>query len=356
MTLFESVKSEVTTREAAEHYGIRIGRNAMCRCPFHDDRNPSMKVDKRFHCFGCQADGDVIDFTARLFNLSLKDAALKIASDFGIAVLDMPQQLPKLSRQRTVSDTDRFHHQAAYCFHELAAYRNQLAQWKEEYAPQSPDDELHSRFLEAIHHLDEVEYQLDVLLSGTEQEKQEVVRAYLQDQKNKQEEIMEPINQSPIYYKTAAYAREKGELELFRLSHRANIACKNDIQDAISRHFDGMCLDKATAKEVIDQYGVERVAIVLAATVQYKSWDGRFSASNKDWAFSVHLPEGHSASGFDRRNDYIVESHPAVLDGFIWQARREIQERQHPAVKKETVQKIAPNARAAKRKTHDMER
>ena len=97
---------------------------------------------------------------------------------------------------------------------------------------------------------------------------------------------MEPNNKTPIYYETAAYARENGELELFRFSHRTNIACKNDIQDAISRHFDGMHLDKETAKEVLDQYGAERVSIVLAATVQYKSWDGRFSSSNKDWAFS----------------------------------------------------------------------
>ena len=167
---------------------------------------------------------------------------------------------------------------------------------------------------------------------------------------------MEPNNKIPVYYETAAYARENGELELFRLSHRTNIACKNDIQDAISRHFDGMRLDKETAKEVLDQYGAERVSIVLAATVQYKSCDGRFSSSNKDWAFSVHLPEGQSASGFDRRSDYIVDSHPAVLDGFIWQARREIRERQNPTVKKETVQKAAPAAKAAKRKMHEMER
>ena len=117
-----------------------------------------------------------------------------------------------------------------------------------------------------------------------------------------------------------------------------------------------MHLDKETAKEVLDQYGAERVSVVLAATVQYKSWDGRFSSSNKDWAFSVHLPEGQSASGFDRRCDYIVDSHPAVLDGFIWQARKEIQERRNPVVKKDAVQKADPTAKAAKRKTHDMER
>ena len=55
MNVFEVVKQSVTTRQAAEHYGVRVGRTGMCVCPFHDDKNPSMKVDRRFHCFGCQA-------------------------------------------------------------------------------------------------------------------------------------------------------------------------------------------------------------------------------------------------------------------------------------------------------------
>ncbi|MCR4883250.1 MAG: DNA primase, partial [Clostridiales bacterium] len=62
MTLYETVKSNVTTLQAAERYGLKVSHNGMCKCPFHNDKNPSMKVDKRFHCFGCQADGDVINF------------------------------------------------------------------------------------------------------------------------------------------------------------------------------------------------------------------------------------------------------------------------------------------------------
>ena len=62
MNIFESVKAAVTTRQAAEHYGIEVNHHGMARCPFHDDRTPSMKLDTRYHCFGCGADGDVIDF------------------------------------------------------------------------------------------------------------------------------------------------------------------------------------------------------------------------------------------------------------------------------------------------------
>ena len=84
--VFETVKQSVTTRQAAEFYGIPVGRNGMACCPFHDDRHPSMKVDRRFHCFACQGDGDVIDFTSRLFGLGSKEAALKLAEDFSVSL------------------------------------------------------------------------------------------------------------------------------------------------------------------------------------------------------------------------------------------------------------------------------
>ena len=67
MNVFEAVKGNVTTRQAAEMYGIKVNRNGMAVCPFHNDKNPSMKVDKRFHCFACQADGDAVDSAMMCF-------------------------------------------------------------------------------------------------------------------------------------------------------------------------------------------------------------------------------------------------------------------------------------------------
>ena len=51
MSLFEEIKNKVTTREVAEHYGLKVKRNGMAVCPFHQDKNPSLKVDKTFYCF-----------------------------------------------------------------------------------------------------------------------------------------------------------------------------------------------------------------------------------------------------------------------------------------------------------------
>lgn len=104
MNIFEAVKQSVTTWQAAESYGIRVNKNGMAVCPFHRDKNPSMKVDRRFHCFGCQADGDVIDFTAHLYNLKPKEAAEKLARDFSIHYENMghsPPQRKQIKRQLT---------------------------------------------------------------------------------------------------------------------------------------------------------------------------------------------------------------------------------------------------------------
>lgn len=85
MNVFEAVKQSVTTRQAASFYGIRVGRNGMVCCPFHNDRTPSMKVDSRFYCFGCGASGDVIDFSALLHGLGKREAAVRLAEDFGVS-------------------------------------------------------------------------------------------------------------------------------------------------------------------------------------------------------------------------------------------------------------------------------
>ena len=117
MNVFEAVKQSVTTRQAAEHYGIRVGRNGMCVCPFHDDKNPSMKVDRRFHCFGCQADGDVIDFVSRLENVSPKEAALMLAQDFSIPYEDKePPSRSRRPQPRQESPEQQFKRMERYCF------------------------------------------------------------------------------------------------------------------------------------------------------------------------------------------------------------------------------------------------
>ena len=102
MNIFQMVKENVTTLQAAEFYGIEVKRNGMARCIFHNDHTPSMKLDRRYHCFGCQADGDVISFVQKLFGLSPYGAAVKLAADFGIPV---PEQEMKKGNTREAKDS-----------------------------------------------------------------------------------------------------------------------------------------------------------------------------------------------------------------------------------------------------------
>ena len=173
MNVFETVKGAVTTREAAQMYGIEVKRNGMAVCPFHDDRNPSMKVDKRFHCFGCGEDGDVIDFTSKLYNLSPKEAAEKLAQDFGLGYDSHAPVRKRPIRQKTEAQLLREKEQK--CFFVLADYFHQLKRWKTEYAPTTQDEAWHDLFVEAVQKTDYVEYLLDALIFDSTEEKKALI-------------------------------------------------------------------------------------------------------------------------------------------------------------------------------------
>ena len=166
--VFEAVKQSVSTREAAEFYGIKVSRTGMACCPFHDDKNPSMKVDQRFHCFGCGADGDVIDFTAKLFDLSPKEAAEKLAQDFGLIYDSQAPPRRRYVRQKT--EAQKFREDRQQCYRVLSDYYYLLKKWEADNSPRTPEEEPHPRFVEAIQKKTYVEYLLDLFLYESEEE------------------------------------------------------------------------------------------------------------------------------------------------------------------------------------------
>lgn len=180
MNLFEAVKQSVTTRQAAERYGLKVNRNGMAVCPFHNDKNPSMKVDRRFYCFGCGATGDVIDFTSRLHGISAKEAALMLAQDFSIPYEDGKETRKRPIRPQLRQETEeqKFKRMERHCFKVLADYYHLLRRWREEHAPTHPGEEWHPRFVEALQKMDYIEYLLDGLLSGDIRERAAIVTEY----------------------------------------------------------------------------------------------------------------------------------------------------------------------------------
>ena len=174
MNLFESVKAAATVRQAAEHYGLKIGQGNMVCCPFHADRTPSMKLNEDyFYCFGCGTSGDVIDLVAKLFNLSSYDAAKKLAYDFGIDP-DKPPAAAAL-RKPKYPLAKAFQREELHCQRVLCDYLHLLERWKVQCAPKAPDDTIDDRFVEACQMLDYIEYLADILTVGDLEERVAVV-------------------------------------------------------------------------------------------------------------------------------------------------------------------------------------
>ena len=180
MTIYEKAKSLVTAREAAEHYGLSVNSRGMALCPFHDDQNPSMKLDERFHCFGCGEDGDVIDFTAKFFNLTLREAAQKLIDDFGDG--DFTSGTPSPSKP---SDP------AKRCHDVLLALEVRLHRQKWDTAPKSMDNPITTEYAQNCQMYDFIVGLAVLLSNGTEREKSEAISYFTNGVLDCYEEVLQ---------------------------------------------------------------------------------------------------------------------------------------------------------------------
>ena len=168
------------------------------------------------------------------------------------------------------------------------------------------------------------------LWNGFDEEFQDAVKEYFAEknpafQKEAQavpvaEESRMDNSDVPVYYESFGYAAENGEEDLYRISRQLNEECRNAIEEAIADNFDGMHLADDATKSVVEQFGMERMGYILAYTLNYNNHDGRYSHSNKEWADITCKGE----RGNNIRTDWIVRSHPAVLNGFVDMYRKEL--------------------------------
>ena len=185
MNVFATVKTSINTREAAERYGVEVNRHGKALCPFHNDRHPSLFVDDdHYYCYACGEHGDVIDLTAKLFDLKLYDAAQKLAYDFGITQ-DKPPTKAMQEKQNRKNEAQQLRENEKLCFSALLEYMKLLQEWKRLYAPRTPEEKWHTHFFEACDRLDYVEYLVDTLIGGDSYERNEVIEMVMTDGKLK---------------------------------------------------------------------------------------------------------------------------------------------------------------------------
>ena len=184
------------------------------------------------------------------------------------------------------------------------------------------------------------------LWNGFDEDFQDAVKEYFAEKNptfQKEEQAVPVAEESrtdnsdvPVYYESFSYAAENGEVDLYRISRQLNEECRNAIEEAIADNFDGMHLADDATKSVVEQFGMERMGYILAYTLNYNNHDGRYSHSNKEWADTTCKGE----RGSNIRTDWIVRSHPAVLNGFVDMYRKELAAEQQREPEKPFVQQF----------------
>ena len=153
--------------------------------------------------------------------------------------------------------------------------------------------------------IDSIDAKLKVLLAEKSQEQTHDMPETVRKEKPSYLDV-------PVYRETANYAYEAGELDAYRASYDANIACADAIEQAISENYaDNRLATRVAVETVLEQFSEECVQYVLANTVQHSLHDGRYHSENKDWAGKISVCEENSESFI------IGQAHPGLVNLFI---------------------------------------
>ena len=183
MNIFQEMKERVTARQVAERYGLKVSRNGMTRCPFHNDKHPSMKIDQNYYCFACGAKGDAVNYVAVLFGLSQFEAAKKINDDFSLGIsientgIRRKQNSGVREKEKIPTKEERIQfvqkkigRWVKDAVNVLLRYLRWMEFWKEFYKPESMEAEWNPLFVEALQNESKISYLVDMLMFGTDEE------------------------------------------------------------------------------------------------------------------------------------------------------------------------------------------
>ena len=186
--VFDTIKHSVNILDVAARYGIEVNRHKKALCPFHPDSNPSLSFKgQRFKCFVCGAGSDVIDLVAQLAGKEPIEVARELDALYCLGLFDKPQDMSVIrkaaqQRERDQVLLDEFKAWEQWACNTWAAYCRTLMDWKRDFAPQSPEDELHPRFVEACQKLDWANHIYEsVFIAGSFEAKLEFYRNYAEE-------------------------------------------------------------------------------------------------------------------------------------------------------------------------------
>lgn len=190
---FNMPKQAVSLEEAASFYGIFYDkRSKKCCCLFHNDKHPSMKLNKDyFYCFSCGAHGDVINLVQQIYGLSAIEAAQKICNDFNLNGSTDTCKSPSIIKQRQQEIEHRkaleraFHQARRDTLFILHEYHSLLLSWRRDLVPTDMDlDNANPLFHEALNSFDRIDSMIDDLIYGSTEEQIEFLKFYDKEIKN----------------------------------------------------------------------------------------------------------------------------------------------------------------------------
>lgn len=184
---FRRAKEALDIAAVAARYGVKVDRRGKGLCPFHAEKTPSFHIDvkrQRWHCFGCDCGGDVIDLTARLFHQTQGEALRRLDEDFALG-LPWGRRLSAAERERAAKAARereraaraqaRFDDWRDKAATSMALVSRTLREWQETFAPKTDEETLDARFVYALHHLARVDDLFEIANTG---EASEALAAY----------------------------------------------------------------------------------------------------------------------------------------------------------------------------------
>jgi len=166
-----------------EREGINVDLHGRFLCPLHGDTNPSGKIyheKARWKCYGCNAGGDVVDLVRLLHGLTYREALRHLG-------IDGPRTTDSLRQEREAKAARerrrRYREALRGLSNKLSDRLREMYRLRDAWKDYDTDEETRASWAEAVQDIPHVEYKLDVLINGNEQDKLEIYKERMNERK-----------------------------------------------------------------------------------------------------------------------------------------------------------------------------
>ena len=187
MTVFEAARERLNTADVARRYGLELDRHNKANCCFHfPDKHPSLSFKGNIYkCFSCGASGDAISLVQHLMGLKRPIDAVKLLNaDYGLG-LDLDGKPDRAAQRRHERERKALKDFEAWAWEACRVWGQAcrlLELWKQNYAPDTPEEEFHPKYVYALQNLDRMDDLFHaVFIEGSFEEKLQFYKTHREE-------------------------------------------------------------------------------------------------------------------------------------------------------------------------------